>query len=411
MANKVNLLYESAWHFSKQHDRELDLDDKVYENLLSILCDNFKNNPLFSFDVISSCADRFLVEDSMKDKLEKNRGENLISYIEEILKLNKQTYYLLIPINGARLSFDIHFNSFYFIAGTQEEKENKIHQITKVGKNKIRSFIEHTQKSRSKDFMESPMLIYRIDNLYENVYKNASLTSQKIFQIIKLMVYKLETEEDFYEQASSWCEDNYHVGIIGKEDWQQGHGNWWNLIRCRYSLDFLTNHNNQKDFINLVNTFVTEQRSDELYYKFSNALELFEKSLEQYENFRDSTLSIMLIFSATESLITEGYNEKSLRLSVIWPRLVNITNKTQKELSVLIRDTYLKRNDFVHSGYLLTNSEKSHLRVLHQMLAKLIYMYLSHNKWDDMNCENEEKSITKWKKYINKIFENAVYSE
>lgn len=409
--NKVNKLYESAWNSMKSHDRtKLTLDDSVYINLLTELYKNVKNNPLFCEDIMIMCTDRFLNDDLERDEIDKNRGEDLIQEIIKTLELNKKVHYLLIPINGARLSRDIHFSPFHFINGEEEEKEEKIQQITGLERYKIHNFIRHTQKSRSKDFMSYPMLVLQIDNVHANVYSSASATAQRIFQIIKLMVYKSETQKEFYEFVTNRYEDNYHVAIIGEEDWQFGHGTWWNLIQCRYSLDFLSELNKQNEFIELANVFVFGNPKDDLHLKFLNALALFEKSLEQYENWKDTTLSMMLLFSAAESLLTEGDNEKKLRLSVIWPRLVNITNREQKDLCFLIRDTYEKRNNFVHAGSLIDDSEDKKLRILHQMLAKLISKYVLSDVWKNTACQIEEKDITQWKKYVRNIFTEAIYS-
>lgn len=408
--SKVNKLYENAWQFMRRTQRnELYMDDQVYINLIFALYENVKDNPLFCEDILKGCTDRFLYEDFYKDEIDKNRAEDLIQNIVETLELNKKVHYLLIPINGARLSNDINFECFHFIHGDEAEKEEKIQRITGLDRQEIQDFIDHTKKSRSKDFMEYPMLVLQIDNVHSNVYRSASFTAQRIFQIIKLMVYKFETKKDIYEMATNWNKDNYHVAIVGEERWQFGHGNWWNLIQCKYSLDFLSELNNQGEFVTLANTFVFENNKDELYYKFSNALELFEKSLEQYENYKDTTLSMMLLFSAAESLLTEGDNEKKLRLSVIWPRLVTIMDKTQKDLCVLIKESYEKRNDFVHAGNLIYGSKSVELRVLHQMLAKLISLYLLPDVWKNTECETEEKDISKWTKYVRNIFTDAIY--
>lgn len=409
--NKINQLYKNAWYFTKKENRkELNIYDKVYINLISELYENVKNDTLFCEEILTMCTDRFLNNDFEKESIDENRGEDLLQNILEVFKLSKKVHYLLIPITGAKLNFDVHFESFHFINGDEEEKKEKILQITGLNSNKIYNFIEHTKKSRSKDFMMYPILVLQIDNVHSNIYRSASVIAQRIFQIIKLMVYKFETEQDIYELTANCYEPNYHVVIIGKEDWQFGHGNWWNLIQCRYSLDFLSDPNKQKEFIRLTNTFVFENCRDELYYKFSNALELFEKSLEQYENYKDLTLSMMLLFSAAESLLTENNNEKKLRLSVIWPRLVTITGKNQKELCILIKESYEKRNDFVHAGNLIYSNEKQDIRILHQMLAKLISKYLSTEEWTATECKTEEKNITKWKKFVSNIFIEAIYN-
>lgn len=407
--SKVNQLYKNAWQFMRSKNRtELNMDDSVYKNLLSALYENIKYNPLYCEDIMVICTNNFLDCDFEKDQIDKNRGETLIQKIIKTFELNKEVHYLLIPINGARLRSDIHFDPFYFINGSEDEKEEKIQLITELDRCKIHDFIEHTKNSRSKDFMKHPVLVLKIDNIHSNVYRSASVTAQRIFQIIKLMVYKLETKQEFFEIITSWYKNNYHVAIIGENDYQFGHGNWRNLIQCKYSLDFLAEGNNQKEFVNLANTFVFENHIDELHYKFSNALELFEKSLEQYENYKDVTLSMMLLFSAAESLLTDGNNEKKLRLSIIWPRLVTITDRDQKDLCILIKKSYEKRNKFVHAGNLMYDSEEDEIRVLHQMLAKLIIQYLLPNVWKDKS-KTEEKDITQWTKFVRNIFEDAIY--
>lgn len=409
--NKVNQLYKNAWHSMRSENRnELNFDDIVYINLITELFKNVKDNPLFCEDIIFQCTDRFLNEDFEKSEVDENRGDNLIQNIIKTFELNKKVHYLLIPIDGAKLSVDIHFDSFDFIIGNEKEKLDKILKITGLDKSKIHEFIEHTKKSRSEDFMISPILVLKIDNVNSNVCRSASYIAQRIFQIIKLMIYKLETEKDIIELITDGHQNNYHVAIIGEENWQFGHGHWWNLIQCKYSLDFLSNQKNQKEFVDLANTFVFENCKDELYYKFSNALALFEKSLEQYENYRDITLSMLLLFSSAESLLIDRDNEKKFRLSVIWPRLVSITDKEQKDLCILIRASYEKRNHFVHNGNLIHSNEEESLRMLHQMLAKLICLYLSPDVWKDPESELNEKNITIWQKYVRNIFTDAIYN-
>lgn len=408
--NNINQLYKSAWYFMRKTGREtLDLDDKVYHNLIFALLERTEDNQLCCFEIIEHCTDIFLNDDFGKDKVEQDRGENLVEYIINTFELNKKTHYLLIPINGAILRKDVHFSSFHFIVGNEEEKEAKIQNITKLDKQKIHDFIDHTKESRSEGFMAHTILVLQIDNVPSNVYDTASTIAQRIFQILKLMAYKYEAEESLFELASPFDKNNFHVAIIGEEDRQFGHGNWWDLIQCKYSLDFLSEKHNQSEFVNLANVFIFENHRDELYYKFTNALKLFEKSLEQYENNRDVTLSLMLLFSAAESLLTENEWGKMRRLSGIWPRLVTVTGKSQEDLSSLITDFYKRRNAFVHAGNLTSNGKNEKLRVLHQMLAKLISVYLSTDIWKSENNirGTNEKDITIWRRYIGNVFTDA----
>ena len=406
--DNIDLLYEQAWQYMRKNGlSSLGLDDRVYTNALSAIYQRIKENPLYCDDIMFLCFDRFLQEDASKERVDGDRGDKLIEEIKSTLELYKKIYYLLIPINGARLTDDISFGNFNFICGDEDTKEEKIIKISGLNKDMIHNFIDHTKKSRSKDFMEYPMVVLKIENVSSNVDRNTVYISTKIFQIIKLMVYYLETEEDIFEMTSNWYENNYHVAILGEEAWQLGHGCWWNLIQCKYSLDFLSKNDNQELFEKLVEIFIYDFSNDDLLYKFNNALELFERSLEQKENYRDDTLSTMLLFSAAESLLTENDNEKKLRLAVIWPRLVSIKGESVKKLGVLIRDAYALRNNFVHAGSLFDCTEKIELRLLHQMLAKLIMLYLNKELWRSEN--NNDKDITNWKSYIKKIFSDAIY--
>lgn len=403
-------LYKDAWHYMKRKQRKtLELDDLVYMNLLKEIYARIKDNPLYCDDVMMSCMDKYLAEDYSNQIIEDGRVDSLIKCINRTLELNKKVHYLLIPIEGARLSKDIYFLEYSFIFGTEEEIENKIVSITNIPYEKIHSFLVHTKRSRSQDFLKYPMLVMKIDNLNTNVYKNASFTAQKIFQIIKLMIYYLETEEDIVEIMDNCYKDNFHVAIVGEEDWQFGHRNWWNLIQCKYSLDFLNQKEHQDLFETLVKCFIWDKSPDELLERFSNALDLFERSLEQCENYRDITLSLLILFSSAESLLTEGDNEKRLRLSVIWPRVVSISNKTQRDLGMLIKDAYSLRNNFVHAGNMIYDTEKVDLRTLQQMLAKLILKYFQPKEWKGDDGTNE-KNNKKWNKYIKEVFDDAIYN-
>ncbi len=402
---KLQRLYNDAWQYMKSSKRDtLEVDDIVYRNLLSGVYDKVKGNKLFCNDIMFGCIDRFLAEDYKCDSLSENRAEELISNINETFELNKKTHYLLIPFNGGKLDKDICFGNYSFIVGTEDEKLQKIVDLTGYDQFELKMFIEHTKKSRSKDFMKNPLLVLRIENVHSNVFNNSAYFAKLTFMVLKLMVYNAETKRDIFELTSDFYKDNYHVAIIGDERWQYGHGNWWNLIKFKYNLDFMGTEENQKLFLKLMDTFAFSNNTSDLYYKFLNALTLFEKSLEQEENYGETTLSYMLLFAAAESLLTEGKNEKKLRLSVIWPRLVSISGFSSKELGVLIRGKYDLRNNFVHAGSLFNNEDSDDLRIHHQMLAKLIMKFID-DSWVEKNKELDE-----WNRYISSTFDDAIYS-
>ena len=401
----LNKLYSNAWHYMKENGKEeLGFGDKVYDELASAVYEEVKQNELFCDDIMFMCIDRFLAEDYYSDELDLTRSNELIQNIIDTLNKNRKIHYLLIPFNDGQLKKDIFFDGYYFINGSEEEKIRKILDITGYCEYDLRRFIEHTKRSRSKDFMEYPMLVLKMNNIHNNVYKNAAYITKRIFAILKLMIYNAETKKCYWEKISCLKEPNYHVAIIGDESWLFGHSNWWNLIYFKYSLDFLQYDDNKVIFKKLMEAFVYTNNLDKLYVKFSNALELFERSLEQKENYNDITLSYLLLFAAAESLLTENKNEKSLRLSIIWPQIVKVSEFTNKELGIMIKNKYNLRNNFVHSGSIIYSDELDNLRIMHQMLAKLIMKYVEDKFDKRITCENE------WNKYVNDVFENVIYS-
>ena len=65
---------------------------------------------------------------------------------------------------------------------------------------------------------------------------------------------------------------------------------------------------------------------------------------------KENSVALLLYLTAIESLITEGRNEKRLRVSAITPKLIQYENMTQAELSRKLSDMYTRRNNFVHAG-------------------------------------------------------------
>lgn len=83
--------YNDAWHYMRKSKRDtLDLDDRVYMNLLDAVYKKVKDNELFCYDIMCSCVDRFLAEDSKVDSLGENRIEELLQNIIDTFELNKK---------------------------------------------------------------------------------------------------------------------------------------------------------------------------------------------------------------------------------------------------------------------------------------------------------------------------------
>ena len=73
---------------------------------------------------------------------------------------------------------------------------------------------------------------------------------------------------------------------------------------------------------------------------------LYGKATVQKSKYRDADLALLLYITAVESLLTEGFNEKRLRISAIVPRLIDYKDKSVSEVSKNLERLYLSRNNF-----------------------------------------------------------------
>ena len=408
MMKKINILYRNLFQYQKRQKKtEIDYDSKSYSHLVNEFYELLKQNPEYNQDVVYETIDSFLHIDISSGSITEERGEELMKKIEDRFS-SKAVFYLFIPFNGTFLKSDISFGNFNFICGTEDEKIEKINAITNIDKSKLEDDLDHTKKSRSHDFLKLPLLILKVEKTHENIHRHASLIAQSIFSVIKLIMCSNEIElQGLNRFGEYYYEENYHVAYFSEQR-LEGHSHWYNLIKCKVELDTFKDIEMQNRLMNYVNHFIFTKIDDELHFKFCNALVLFEKSLDQYENYRDRTLSTLLLFSAAESLLTEGANEKRLRLSVIWPRIIEVNNINKKDLSLLIRDNYMLRNNFVHAGHQIHRNENEELTVLHTALAKLIVFYIEQSSWNVKEVE-DEKNLTSWNRFVNGIFEEAIY--
>ena len=410
---KSKRFYKDLINFCKSNNRyQLDIEDKVYTNFLTAIYPMVNSNPYYCDDFLFFTVDRCILEDCAKTEIDEKRVEEIIKLIHTHFEINKARHYLLIPLQGAKLNEDIVFGKFFFLKSkTEDEIKIQISQITNIEASEIDSFLEHTKNSRSPDFLVHPLVIVEIENQTSNVDNNAVNVAQGIVKILKLIHYKEEFQNDFMLQhLSEWYKDNHHVAIISTDTWRCGHRCWWKRMVCKIDISFIKEKKHQENFEKMLNDLIIQRRLNELEYKFYNALELFQKSLEQVERPNDDVmLSLLLLFSAAESLLTEGDNEKKLRLCVIWPRIVEFKGYSVQQLANIVKNMYEKRNDFVHAGQVQMFSEESDdsLVILQQMLAKLIFKYIELNTVLDIS--DGSKPINAWKKFIKNIFEDAVY--
>ena len=117
---------------------------------------------------------------------------------------------------------------------------------------------------------------------------------------------------------------------------------------------------------------------------------------------------MLLYLTAIESLVTEGRNEKRLRVSAITPKLIQYRDITQADLSRKLNDMYTRRNNFVHAGTgAYWRDETEELELLEKVVAKLILRVTDIES--ELNIREGETKWHAWERYVNGIFDDIIF--
>lgn len=401
---KIDACYQSLQnYYLKNNKKELDFDDKPFINLLDLLYPIIRKHPYFSNDFFVSAVELYLEK---KVEVEDDLDE-LLMYIENHFNINKDEHFLIFPLQGSGLHKDISFLNFHLLSEKNEAGIiQQISEITQIEYNGVKDFLDHTQKSRSRDFLKSNIIIIKVENQTENVDRTAYQMAQFAVYIFKLIHSAYGMESSIFRMAERWEEENSHVAILAKDNWRCGHGYSWNAhLKCKIDIDFMAEEKYQRIFGFLFDT-VTKKENDVLTNKFINALILYGKANVQNSEYRDTDLAILLYVTALESLLTEGRNEKRLRLSAIVPRIINCEGKNITEISVLLEKLYTSRNNFLHAGQSSYYSRRDEdIEYLDKITALVILRCFELGKSIDGVGERRTKA---WSKYVDNIFMDLI---
>lgn len=403
-----------CFDFAQSPRRELDLDDKVYMNLAEGVWPFVKDHPYYGEDLFLSALSWYIEKfESLPESIGESEVENLIQYIKNLFDKNKQKHYLVVPLQNSTLQTDFAFDRFYFLKeDTEDVLIQKISEMSQIDVKSVSDFLEHTKKSRSKDFLKSNLLVIKVENQTENIRRSAYQMAQNSIDIILLLSsgieHQVDAESRLLHPNLGWLEENSHVAILSTDGWRCGHGfDWQAHLKCDVDLDFLADVGIQQKFIELYDWF-NFKTTDEFIYRFYNSFTLYSKARVQRTEHKENSVALLLYLTAIESLITEGRNEKRLRVSAITPKLIQYENMTQAELSRKLSDMYTRRNNFVHAGTgAFWRDETEELELLEKVVAKLILRITDIDS--ELDIREGETKWHAWERYVNSIFDNVIF--
>ncbi len=411
---KIIAAYKDLLQFYfKTGRREPDLDDKPFTNFLDLIYPILLKHKFYCNDIFLSSINWHLEGlSSLPSNVDEQQLDNVIEHINKNFEINKEKHYLIFPLQGSGLKKDISFSKFHILKEkSEEELHTQISDITSIDKKAVIDFLEHTKNSRSKGFLKSNIMIIEVENQTENVRYSAYQLAQYSVNFLFLIHSAFGMKSSSFRKPEIWRDENRHVAILSKDGWRCGHGHSWDAhLQCKLDIDFMEEDKYQQIFDKLFSSFALRIELNNLAYKFINLFMLYSRGIVQRKIHHDDSLALLLFITALESLITEGQQEKRLRLAVIIPKLITIDGMTSFELATMIDELYKDRNNFVHAGQTPSYSYKNNkLETLERVTALMILKYFEVDSLLDVSLG--QTRVKAWTEYLNELFNSIIFGK
>jgi hypothetical protein len=411
---KIIAAYKDLLQFYfKTGRREPDLDDKPFTNFLDLIHPILLKHKFYCNDIFLSSINWHLEGlSSLPSNVDEQQLDNVIEHINKSFEINKEKHYLIFPLQGSGLKKDISFSKFHILKEkSEEELHTQISDITSIDKKAVIDFLEHTKNSRSKGFLKSNIMIIEVENQTENVRYSAYQLAQYSVNFLFLIHSAFGMKSSIFRKPEIWRDENRHVAILSKDGWRCGHGHSWDAhLQCKLDIDFMEEDKYQQIFDKLFSSFALRIELNNLAYKFINLFVLYSRGIVQRKIHHDDSLALLLFITALESLITEGQQEKRLRLAVIIPKLITIDGMTSFELATMIDELYKDRNNFVHAGQTPSYSYKNNkLETLERVTALMILKYFEVDSLLDVSLG--QTRVKAWTEYLNELFNSIIFGK
>lgn len=413
------------YYCKRKGDCDLSLtDDRPLINLLEKVSEHSQFKEIFEVEIAEHIVCSYLdtVMSQGKNSFDTDDADEFLNNLYLQLKQNICEHWIIFPLKGAYLTETIRFKDFVFISGDIEEKTDVLRRLGKTSKSKAITRVNHTSTSKSEHFFEHPLLAIRVRHQYgyvSNIARRFSFYANSILHALywgKIHPnYELPLLHNQYG-----IEDANHLLIYANEDWRIKHLPACFNTNCKLNLDFLK----EKTYIRLFSAIfnvLMHSRSGNLSIKFLHGLKFLKKSidLESKEDiFQGLSISLLLLTTASESILLKREDAKRDRLSVLYSRLVNLDNLTNIEIANLLNKIYGWRSEFVHGGTeiyrdynddfsdgITTNTYITYKKILSHLLTNTVYFISLVERRSQHSTILSKEEI--WHKYLNNHWERG----
>lgn len=423
LANLINAFGNSSL---KDGEIEIDYDGKPFQNVMQSLYEIKEIKEIYDGDILVYGIEKEILKKHqvLPVQINENDVEEMVTEIIETLKSNVADHLIVIPIQSAQFKNLIKIDNLSFIPQSYSRKD-KLKIIARLSKKTLAEttwIAEHTEKSRSQDFLKYPLLCIKQTHQTSTVHYNSLNIAKIIIFAIRCFYYGNinKTPKDKTSIIVSFEERNLkeasHLAIYSKETWRQNHKPLNFDASIPFDISWLESKEMKQKFKKFIERIYFDGNLDDFNVCFLNSLILFNDSIKQ-----NTSISTIITMTIAESILTRNRNEKRLRISAIIPRLMKYPKNKQSKISRDFDELYHKRNNFVHSGESVTidfnfeNSEPTLLEAGRKIIAQLILNYPNFEKILEKNIPDNDTTNTQikrmkyWEKYVDSIFQNIIY--
>jgi hypothetical protein len=414
-------LIENLWHSCRStNDWNPDFEQQVVYSAVTALFEDKRFQKKWDDEIVY-----YGLLDALSNRadLKKLTESDIISIIDDAWSYVSKAaadHWIVIPLNYADLDEDIFFRQFKLITGTQEEMIEKLATITRQSRRELIDRASHIVNTRSEDFFEHPLIIFKLNNQTAEVRRIAQPYAKLIVNILQVIyhgrVSRAKHSSSVFIRRRN-AQPSAHLMILASGDWRWGPRPLGFDYTLHMKLGWLKNKTYQSEFRQLFNLMKIIPR-DELQLRFFRSMHFFSKALQsEFEKGNSDGIGMPITFLmiATECLFEDRRGEISSRLISIVPKLVNLTSVSDRKIAQAMQYGYKRRCDFVHAGIDTFESWKPDMspgeeREYHELLKRSIANILCnasnyHRQARQKNPENPAKA---WFLKLNEIWKSQL---
>jgi len=404
----------------------IEFEEKPYQNLIQSLFNISEIQKIYDEDILVYGIEQEILKrfNVLPFEISDEDVEEVVANLINTLENNLADHIIVVPIQSAQFKNLMKIDNLIFIPQNYS-RDDKLKIIARSAKKtlaEITWIVNHTENSRSRDFMKYPLLCIKQTHHTSTVHYNSLNIAKMIIYAIRCFYYGnisktskdktsilVSLEETGFKQAS-------HLAIYSKENWRQNHKPLNFDVSVPFDLKWLEDKVEVRKFKKFLEKIYFKGYLDDFNICFLNSMVLFNESIKQ-----NNSISTLITMTIAESILTRDKNEKRLRMSAIIPRLLKVPRDKQKEVAMCFAELYQKRNNFVHSGESVTinydyeSSEPTILEKGRKIIAQLILEYPNFEKFLEMKIPKNDEKIKQvnrmkyWEKYVDSIFQDIIY--